>query len=230
MWIACVALALGMQGALMGAEVPEIFKPYFEVGKPVRAEIVEVAPPKEFGAFIQKLSEAAQKDPEWFQEHSKKTPAGSPIPNYDAKLGMTEDEYKNFVKLWEQRKVTQVAEVALMLENEEGNVWKVNATGPASNLTLLRYHADTDTFKSTNGELKRIADIEAPAHSLFGEWKGKEWRYLDESSLGKVKENVALGMTADKKFGMLVYRLQEVTASGKPLFDKSMVIRFVPVK
>lgn len=229
MWITCLALVFGMQCALMGAEVPELFKPYFEENKPVRAEIVTVTPPKEFEGFIQKLGEAAQKDPEWFKEHSKKTPAGSPIPLYDAKLGMTEDEYKNYVKLWDQRKVTQIAEVALMLEKDDDG-WKINATGPASNLTLLRYNPEADTFTSTNGELKRIEDIEAPAHSLFGEWKGQEWRYLNEGNLGKVKENVALGLTGDKKYGMLVYRLQEVTASGRPLLDNSMVIRFVPAK
>ncbi|SHJ76175.1 hypothetical protein SAMN02745181_2541 [Rubritalea squalenifaciens DSM 18772] len=229
-WLVCMALVAGLTSGLTAGEIPEVFKPYFEEGKPVRAEIVTVAPPKEFEGFIQKLGEAAQKDPEWFKEHSKKTPAGSPIPVYDTQLGMTEDEYNNYVKLWDQRKVVKQADVALMLTKESDNVWKINGSGPASNLTLLRYQVDKDAFTSTNGELKRIADIAAPAHSMFGAWNGKEWRYLSENSLGKIKENIALGMTGDKKYGMLVYRLQEVTAAGRPLLDRSMVIRFLPVK
>lgn len=221
---------IGMHGVVCAAEVPKALAGFFAVDKPVKAEIVVVVPPKEFQAFVQKLGDAAQKDPKWFEEHSKKTPAGSPIPLYDAKLGMTEEEYNNYKKLWDKREVKRVEQVGLMLQAAEDGKWKIMGSGKASHLSLLRYDPETDTFTSTNGEMSRIEDIAAPAASLFGEWKGKEWRYTSESSLGKVKENIALGMSADKKYGMLVYRLQEVSGQGQPLFDKSMVIRFVPVK
>ena len=50
-WLVCMALVAGLTSGLTAGEIPEVFKPYFEEGKPVRAEIVTVAPPKEFGRF-----------------------------------------------------------------------------------------------------------------------------------------------------------------------------------
>ena len=64
------------------------------------------------------------------------------------------------------------------------------------------------------------------ADSILGAWKGKEWRFQEETGLGTIKENLALGQTADGKFGMVVYRAQELTSSGTRLLDKSLVIRF----
>ena len=79
---------------------------------------------------------------------------------------------------------------------------------------------------STNGKLTRIDDIDAPAESILGAWKGHEWKFEEETGLSKVKENFAIGETADKKFALIVYRLQDISKAGSVLFDRSMVIRF----
>lgn len=210
----------------MGAEVPTVLAEYFEEDKPVRAEIFTVVPPKEFGKLVQKLSEVAQKDPAWYAEHSKKTPAGTPIPIFDEKLGMTKEEYDKYVALWDAREVKKLADVALLLQASSDGQWQINGSGVASSLTLLRFQPQQDAFKSPNGLLARIADIDAPERSLLGAWQGKEWRYLSENSLSTTKENIALGKSKDGKYGMMIYRLQEVTSSGRPLYDKSMFIRF----
>jgi hypothetical protein len=53
-----------------------------------------------------------------------------------------------------------------------------------------------------------------------------EWKFEEETGLGKTKENFALGQFADKKYGLIVYRAQELSSEGKRVLDKSMVIRF----
>lgn len=209
------------------ADAPKLFEGLLEKEKPVNAELVVVSPPEEFNKFVQKLSEVAQKDPKWYEEHSKKTPAGSPIPLYDAKLGMTKEEYAAHLKVWSQREVKKIADVALMLRETENGEWMIQASGEATPLSLIHFDPKTGSFTSPNGKLERIEDIKAPAESLFGNWKGQEWRYWSEGTLGKTKENIALGKTDDGKYGMLIYRLQEVTGSGRPLLDQSMVIRFL---
>ena len=45
----------------------------------------------------------------------------------------------------------------------------------------------------------------------------------------KIKENFGIGTLVGTKWGILVYRLQETSSTGKLLFDRSMVIRF-PMK
>lgn len=228
-YIASIVLSLVVSVApqVVAGEAPELFKGFLEKEKPVNAELVVVTPPKEFQKFVQKLSEVAQKDPKWYAEHSKKTPVGSPIPLYDAKLGMTKAEYDGYLKVWSQREVKKIADVALMLREAEDGAWMIQASGDATPISLVHFDVKSGNFRSPNGELERIEDIAAPAESLFGSWKGKEWRFWKEGTLGKTKENFALGKSEDGKFGMLIYRLQEVSGSGRPLFDQSMVIRFV---
>ena len=43
---------------------------------------------------------------------------------------------------------------------------------------------------------------------------------------GITKENLAIGKLTDGSYGLLVYRIQEVSSTGTRLFDKSIVIRF----
>lgn len=211
-------------------ELPEVLAKHFDAEKPVRAEVFMVVPPQEFEKFVQKLSEAAQKDPEWFDQHSKKTPNGSPIPEFDAKLGMSQEEYDGFVKLWDEREAKRVSETVLLLTETGDGKWKLNGSGDASSLSLLSFDPEAQTFRSPNGTMESIADIKAPARSLLGAWTGKEWRYQSENSLTKMKENLALGTSEDGKYSILVYRLQEVTSRGRPMFDRSLLIRFAAKK
>ncbi len=224
-----LAALFTLQSVSLAADLPEALAGSFEKGKAVNGQIIAIIPPKEFETFVQRLSEAAQKNPEWFDEHTKKTP-GSPFPLFDEKLGMTQEEYDNYVKLWSNREVKKLANTSLLVQEVGDGQWKINATGPAASLSLLRYDPKKNVFKSPNGELVAIANIEAPERSLLGAWKGLEWRYQAENSLTKTKENVALGTTDDGKYSLLIYRLQEVSISGKPLYDKSVIIRFAAKK
>jgi hypothetical protein len=74
--------------------------------------------------------------------------------------------------------------------------------------------------------LKRIEDISADPTSILGEWVGHEWRFEEETSLGKTKENIAIGRFVTQKYGLIVYRVQELSAEGTRLLDKSLVVRF----
>jgi len=228
-WISGIIALIALQWVTSAAEVPEALAVCFDKDKPVKAQIIAIVPPKEFEGFVQKLSEAAQKDPEWFATHSKKSP-GSPLPLFDEKLGMSKEEYDNYEKLWASRAAKKLADTSLMLTEVGDGQWKINASGPASMLSILHYDPKKNAFVSPNGELESIANIAAPERSLLGAWKGKEWRFEADNSLTKSKENVALGTSSDGKYSFLVYRLQEVTSRGKPLFDKSLVIRFAAKK
>jgi hypothetical protein len=229
-WMGIVASVFCTTNSLLAGEMPEALAKHFDVDTPVKAEVFVVVPPQEFEKFVQKLSEAAQRDPEWFNEHMKKTPGGSPIPEYDQKLGMSQDEYDKYVKLWESREAKRLAQTALIFTEAGEGKWKLNASGKAASLSLLTFDPKTNTFSSPNGTLESIADINAPKHSLLGGWKGKEWRYKSENSLTKMKENLALGSSEDGKYSLLVYRLQEVSSKGRPLFDDSLFIRFAAKK
>ncbi len=218
-------VAYSLVASLSAAEVPKVFAGLFEQDVSVKGQIGVVLPPPEIDKYVAKVEAAARKDPKWFREFSGSSKPGLPLP-YDARLGLTQAEYAEYLNLWNQRKFKPMEDVMLLLRQTSGDTWSITSTGAAGLLSTLRYSAKTDVFRSPNGELKRIDDIKADATSILGEWTGMEWKFEEETSLGKTKENLALGRFADKKYGLIVYRAQEISSGGPPLLDKSLVVRF----
>ncbi|MGJ8644351.1 MAG: hypothetical protein ACSHX9_13165 [Luteolibacter sp.] len=218
--ILCLVLS-----ARISAEVPEIFKGLFEEGIPVRANIGFVVPPPEIEKFIGKVETAAKKDPKWFREFTESAEPGTPLP-YNEKLGLTQEEYDEYLALWEKRDFRSSAEVILLLRKSFGDTWTLTSSGDAAVISTLRYNPEEDTFRSPNGVLKRLEDISADPSSILGDWSGREWRFEEETGLGTIKENIALGTYDDKPFGLIVYRVQENSSEGSRLMDKSLCLRF----
>ena len=216
---------LALTSALQAAEVPKVFAGLFEKDIPVRGQIGVVMPPPEIDKYVAKVESAARKNTAWFREYSAQAKPGAPLPFHE-NLGLTREEYDEYLKLWNKREFKPMEEVMLLLRQRGEKSWTLTATGGASSLSTLRYDAGGDTFSSPNGELKRIEDIKADAASILGEWTGFEWKFEEENSLGKTKENVALGRFAGDKFGLVVYRAQELSSEGTRLLDKSLVVRF----
>lgn len=218
-------LALSLISSLHAAEVPKIFAGLLDQDVPVRGQIGVVLPPREIDKYIAKVEASARKDPKWFHDYSGNSKPGAPLP-YDERLGLTKEEYTEYLALWNKREFKAIEEVMLMLRKSSGESWSITSTGTASTLSMLRYTAKSDTFRSPNGEMKRIDDIKADPSSILGEWTGQEWKFEEETGLGKTKENLALGRMADKKYAIIVYRAQELSTEGTRLLDKSLVIRF----
>jgi hypothetical protein len=218
-------VAFYLVASLSAAEVPKVFSGLFEQDIPKKGFIGQVMPPLEIDKYVAKVQTAARSDPKWFREFSGQAKAGTPLP-YDERLGLTKAEYDEYLALWNKREFKPMEEVMLLLRQSSGDTWSITSTGAASTISTLRYDAKTDSFRSPNGEMKRIADITAEPGSVLGEWTGMEWKFEEETGLGKTKENLALGRMAGDKYGIIVYRAQEVSAEGTPLLDKSLIIRF----
>ena len=208
-------------------EVPALFRDILKLEEPVRGEIIVVLPPAEIEKYISKVEQAAQKDPAWFTEYSKNTNPGVPLP-YHEKLGLTKQEYDEYIALWAKREFKAAQEITLLLRVGSEGRWNIIASGSAGALSTLRFAEKEDNWKSPNGILTRLPDINADPSSILGAWTGKEWRFEEETSLSKLKENIAIGLTADQKFHLIVYRAQELTTTGTRLLDKNLVVR-VPV-
>lgn len=222
-------LATAMVAHLSAADVPAVFAGLMEKDVPVRAQIGIVMPPQDIDKYVTKVEEAALKNPEWFRETSSKAKAGAPLP-YDEKLGLTKEEYDQYLALWEKREFKPKEDVVLVLRQSSPDQWTISSTGNAGTISTLRYVTKGDIFRSPNGDLKRIEEINADASSILGAWTGHEWRFEEETTLARIKENIALGKYADKKNGLLVYRVQEISSEGTRLLDKSLVIRFPLVR
>lgn len=220
-----IFFVLALLSSILSAQVPEVFDGLFEKEVPVRASIGVVMPPPEIEKFLSKVQTAARKKPKWFMEFSKNAKPGTPLP-YHENLGLTKAEYDEYLELWAKREFKGMSEVMLVLRETFGNTWSLTASGEAGAISTLRYDPKTDTFRSPNGELKRLEDINADASSILGAWTGKEWRFEEKSELGQIKENFAIGKLGKSGFGLVIYRAQEISTEGSRLLDKSLVIRF----
>jgi len=218
-------IAISLVARLSAADPPKIFTGLFEQDIPIKGQVGMVIPPKEIDKYIAKVEASARKDPKWFRDFSGSAKPGVPLP-FDEHLGLTKAEYAEYLALWNQREFRPVEEVMLLLRQSAGGTWSITSTGGASNLSTLRYTAKDDVFRSPNGELKRLEDIKSDAASILGEWTGSEWKFEEETGLGKTKENFALGRHTDHKHGLIVYRVQELSTEGTRLLDKSLVVRF----
>ena len=183
-----------------------------------------VTPPEEIEKYIKLVKEGAKNDPEWYEEYSKNAKPGVPLP-FHKNLNLTAAQYQEYLELWSKREFKILEKIGVLLERRRGK-WCFSLSGTGAMISLLRYDEKEDVFRSTNGIRKRIDDIDAGEETILGEWKGAEWRFEEETPLGKTKENLALGKAADGKFGFLVYRLQDITANNTVLEDVSRVIRF----
>lgn len=218
-------VAFSLVASLSAAEVPKVFAGLFEQNVPVKGQIGVVMPPPEIEKYVAKVEAAARKDPKWFREFSAQAKSGAPLP-YDERLGLTKAEYDEYLALWEKREFKPREQVMLLLRQSAGDTWSITSTGAASLFSTLRYNSQSDLFRSPNGEMKRIDDIKADSSSILGAWSGLEWKFEEETGLGKIKENFALGRLADNNYGLIVYRAQELSTEGTRLLDKSLIVRF----
>ncbi|QJE98453.1 hypothetical protein [Luteolibacter luteus] len=210
------------------ADAPKLLADYLPPDTPIKGEIVVVVPPPELDKYIAKVEETARSskaNADWFREHAKTGKPGVPLP-YDERLGLTKEEYDEYLKFWGKREFKPVEAVAIQLKSDKEGRWNINMTGGAQSVSTLRYDVKDDTFRSPNGPLKRIEDVNADANSTLGAWSGQEWKYEEQTGLGTTKENIAIGKTGDKKYGLVVYRLQEVSSQGTRLLDRGLVVRF----
>lgn len=218
-------IVVSLLASIASAQVPKVFNGLFEQDIPVKAQIGVVLPPPEINKYLAKVDAAARKDTKWFREFSSQTKPGLPLP-FNERLGLTKEEHADYLALWKKREFKPIEGIMLLLRKSSGGTWSITSTGGASAISTLRYVEKEDVFRSPNGDLKRIDDIKAEAESILGEWSGHEWKFEEETGLGKTKENIAVGQYADKKYGLIVYRVQDLSTEGRKLLDNSLMIRF----
>ncbi len=204
---------------------PEIFTRYLPVDGFVKGQSGMVLPPQEIEPYVKKVEAAALKNQKWFEEFSKNSKPGVPLPFHE-NLGLTKKEYAQYKTIWAKRLFKPSQPVALRLEKSADGDWMISATGPGFPISSLRYDEEKNQLKSPNGLMKQIQDIKGDKESLLGSWAGQEWKHESETTISKTMENFAIGKKANEAIGYIVYRLKEVSNTGRNLYDRRIIIQF----
>ncbi len=204
---------------------PEVLTQYLPVDEFIKGSEGMVVPPREIQKYASIVEKSALKDPKWFNEFSKNATPGVPLP-YDERLGLTKKEYAQYIETWNQREFHEMSPVALRLEKSADGTWMIRASGTGFPISTLRFDESGKELTSPNGKFTRLDDIQGTSDSLLGAWQGQEWVHESETTIAATRENFAIGKKADGKKGYLIYRLQEVSKSGRKLFDKQIIIQF----
>ena len=92
------------------AQVPKPFAGLFEKDVPVKGQIGVPMPPPAIEKYIAKVEAAVQQDPKWFKEFSASAKPNEPLP-YHENIGLTKEEYDDYLKLWSQREFRQIGDL-----------------------------------------------------------------------------------------------------------------------
>lgn len=210
---------------LGGFSAPEAFTKYLPLDDFVKGSAGMMVPPETIEPYVAKVEAAAKEDPAWFKEYSMKSTPGVPLP-FDEKLGLTKEEYDAYRAEWDKRTFQEAQPVALRLEKSDDGNWMIRATGPGFPISSLRYDETKKELTSPNGVMTQIEDINADSDSILGAWSGQEWKHESETTISKTRENFGIGKLKDEPSGYLVYRLQEVSNTGRKLYDRRIIIKF----
>lgn len=206
------------------AKAPQPLSRYLEEDKKTPAEIVVIIYPKEIQPYLLKVQAAAQNNPQWYIQYVKKSDPTMPL-TWDEKMGLTKKEYETYLALWNKKRFEIVQKILLRLEKKENNTWMIRVSGAGMPISLLRYTPSSDTFRSPNGTLKRIDDIQAKPQSILGAWQGLEWQFEESDTSIATRENIAIGRFQQSQDCLLIYRLQAISRTI-PLENKTLLIRF----
>lgn len=131
--------------------------------------------------LMQKFQEAIKKNPDWFLEAKKKVEeTGQPLP-YDERIGMTEEEYADFLDLMQNNngmEMTKSGTETVSIKHSDGKiVFKGTGTLDILNdvsINLSGQLANIGQFKLEQVDSINVTDDK---NALKSKWTGITWRF-----------------------------------------------------
>jgi hypothetical protein len=180
--------------SLAWAQTPTVaFRDLLPVGE-VQVTVLELGAPPRFTDLATRIQTAARANPEWWMAHVRAAPEGQPLA-YDARMGISEAEYKEMLSLAEtliiQRKGVGTLRVA-----SAPNGWRLEGGTMFAELNGIEIDTVGHVVRTAFGELRDFTVVEAnDDQRATGRWTGPQWRLtdVDESSGNGVAASFVLG-------------------------------------
>ena len=191
------------------------------------AEVLELWSPPQLAILSQRLQQAVQKDPSWWQEHVRRAEPGEPLA-YDPKLGLTEAEYREFLMLADSVQMKPVRTVEVVIERSRAGWRFANSTAVAA-LRGIEIDTVRNQVHSPFGDLVRAAPITASeGQRATGPWGGPRWNLeaVDTLTLTGTVAQFAVGKHSETGRTVIYYDAKRM-ANGQLSARESLFLRFL---
>jgi hypothetical protein len=162
-------------------------------------DVMDVAASPRLMELTQQLQAAIRADPAWFQEAVARATPGEPLP-YNAKLGLTEAEYQEYLRLAGNLTLRKVTSAPLTVRAEGGQL-VLDGGAAFPDLTGIKLDPAADELTTPLGVIRGSNEVHSDGeNAAVGAWDGRRWRLeqgsvqggdakLVELSLGRLREN-----------------------------------------
>lgn len=194
----------------------------------VQAEVLREWAPPRLQELAGRIQQAARADPEWFRQHVAASKPGQPLP-YDARLGVTEEEYREFLALSTTLEYRPALTVPLALMSTPAG-WRVPDDFALPSLRGLEIDTVGDVIRTGYGALATRDKVEASEQQhATGRWSGPEWMLetLDPATLTGVVARFAVGKLEASGLTLVYFNAKEAR-DGKVLRQAMVILRLPP--
>ena len=195
------------------------FRELLSVGS-VEVTVLEVGAPPRFTELATRIQAAARANTEWFRAHAQATPEGQPMA-YDARMGISEAEYKEMLSLAEtlvvQRGGTGTLRVATI-----PNGWRLEGGTAFPEVHGVEIDTVARVVRTKFGQLGDFSLVEAnDDQRVTGRWTGSQWKLtdVDEATGNGVAASFVLGKLEANNRTLLYFEAKR--ASNGQITDRA---------
>lgn len=183
----------------------------------VSVDVMQVMPSPRTAELALKLQEAVKQNREWWLSHVAKAAPGQPV-SWDEKLGLTREEYAEFLAESANVSLVKTGEGTIeLLRSSDGRI-TIRAAAPLADLDGIVIDTRADRVETPFGETTAKSEIKASdEQKATGPWNGEQWELGIAGAAAGTGTQVrfALGRLVESGRGILYYHALEVTADGK---------------
>lgn len=182
----------------------------------LRVDAMDVAASPRMQELSRKFQAAAQQNQEWFQQHLRSAQPGQPLA-WDARLGLTREEYDEFLALATQMQLRKVGEAPLQVRAEGSTLVFDGGTG-MPDLTGITIDLAGDRLVTPLGTVTGSREVHNDSAAAgMGPWDGRTWSLEEVSTDGRDGRVVSLsvGRVRENGRGILYTQMRQIQG-GRP--------------
>ena len=175
---ACVAGSLVLMAGVVAADLTSVATDVVELlpeGEAV-VDVMTLTTPARLQVLAGKLQQAAVQHQAWWLDHIKHATPGEPFP-YDPKLGLTAEEYREFLLLQDQLTMRKVGEAHVRVIHAGASRYAFEGAEALPDLTGIVIDLERLVVETPFGTCAEMSAIHASPHQQATDpWDGYQWK------------------------------------------------------